>query len=48
MCDVIETGLVLGTDAEMLASVGQPIYGYRLGYRQEVQVAESGAYWVGA
>jgi hypothetical protein len=28
-CDVIETGLVLGTDPAKLAPAGQPVYGFR-------------------
>ncbi|HZX61297.1 MAG TPA: hypothetical protein VFF51_06100, partial [Candidatus Methylomirabilis sp.] len=45
-CDVIETGLLAGTDTASPAPVGQPIYGYRAAYQQEIPVAESGRYWL--
>ncbi|MDZ4338638.1 MAG: hypothetical protein U1B94_00315 [candidate division NC10 bacterium] len=47
-CDVIETGLLMGVDPATLAPVGQPIYGYRAAYQQEIPVAESGQYWLAA
>lgn len=47
-CDVIETGLLAGTDTASPAPVGQPIYGYRAAYQQEIPVAESGRYWLAA
>jgi hypothetical protein len=47
-CDVIETGVIMGVDPNNLTPVGQPIYGYRQGYQQEIPVAESGVYWVSA
>lgn len=45
-CDVIETGVLFGTDPSSLTTVGQPIYGYREAYQQEVPVTETGHYWV--
>jgi len=47
-CPVIETGLLLGSDPAALAPVGQPIYGSRPVYEQEIVVAESGEYWLAA
>lgn len=47
-CPIIETGLLLGADPTVLAPVGQPIYGDRGVYEQEILVAESGEYWVAA
>lgn len=48
VCDVIETGLLLGTQSTELSPVGQPIYGQRAGYQQEIPVAETGEYWIAA
>jgi len=47
-CDLIETGLLLGTNPASLAPVGQPIYGPRAIYQQAISVSESGAYYVAA
>ncbi len=45
-CDVIESGLLLGSHPTTLSPVGQPIYGPRTIYQQEIPVAESGEYYV--
>lgn len=47
-CAVVETGLLLGTEPNALAPVGQPIYGQRERYEQDIPVAASGRYWVAA
>jgi len=47
-CDVIEAGLLLGTDPARLTPIGQPIYGYREIYQQEIPFAEDGVYWIAA
>lgn len=47
-CAVVETGLLLGTEPNALAPVGQPIYGQRERYEQAIPVAASGRYWVAA
>lgn len=47
-CDVIETGLLFGTDPAGLELVGQPIYGLRSAYQQLVSVSESRVYWIAA
>lgn len=47
-CDVIETGLLLGTQPAALGPVGQPIYAYRAAYQQQIPVAETATYWIAA
>jgi hypothetical protein len=47
-CDVIETGLLMGVEPATLAPVGQPIYGYRAAYQQEIRVGETGRYFIAA
>jgi hypothetical protein len=41
-CDVIESGLLLGSQSTLLTPIGQRIYGQQAGYQQEVPVAETG------
>jgi hypothetical protein len=38
----------MGADPATLSPVGQPIYGYRAAYEQEIPAAESGKYWLAA
>lgn len=47
-CAVVETGLLLGPEPTALVPVGQPIYGARDHYAQDIPVSESGRYWVAA
>lgn len=45
-CDVIETGLLVGTDPANLVSIGQPVYGSRPQYRREITVGQTREYWI--
>lgn len=47
-CDVIETGILLGTDPSALDPAGERIYGLRSAYQQVVGVSETRAYWIAA
>ncbi len=47
-CAVIETGLLLGRDPAALTPAGQPIYGQRTSYEQDLPVREGGGYVVAA
>lgn len=45
-CDVVDTGLLFGTDPDRLSPVGQPIHSYREFFHQDIAVSETGGYWV--
>lgn len=47
-CDVIETGLLVGSDPDQLSKAGQPFYGAADSYDDTVNVRQSGEYWIAA
>jgi hypothetical protein len=47
-CDVIETGLLVGTDPASLVAIGEAVYAMRPDYRHEIVVGKTGRYWVAA
>lgn len=47
-CEVIETGLLLGTDPSTLEPAGERIFGLRSPYHQVISVSETRVYWIAA